>query len=218
MTSNKASCQPNDCQNRWVFKRCLKVASSWSTRVQQSTGWTRNPATSTRSDLARRWTATSTHLPWRRIPDKTTTTSGRDCREPYMIWSAMASWSVWKRSGDPPPRECSAAAAAFIIIELNVLLVIITKIHYHCPSSHLAYSSCCSCLGTSLLSKYSILAVVRLLLCIYISLCTLILYRTMHIVDIRDSFECIDYTAQCWHRNEIKCCADGFVNIVMHML
>jgi len=40
----------------------------------------------------------------------------------------------------------------------------------------------------------------------------------MHIVDIRDSFECIDYTAQCSHRNEIKCCADGFVNIVMHML
>jgi len=118
----------------------------------------------------------------------------------------------------PPPRECSAAAAAFIIIELNVLLVIITKIHYHCPSSHLAYGSCCSCLGASLLSKYSILAVVRLLLCIYISLCTLILYRTMHIVDIRDSFECIDYTAQCSHRNEIKCCADGFVNIVMHML
>ena len=26
-TGNKVSCQPNDCLNRWVFKRCLKMAS-----------------------------------------------------------------------------------------------------------------------------------------------------------------------------------------------
>jgi len=26
-TGNKVSCQPNDCPNRWVFKRRLKVAS-----------------------------------------------------------------------------------------------------------------------------------------------------------------------------------------------
>jgi len=26
-TGNKVSCQPNDCPNRWVFKRCLKMAS-----------------------------------------------------------------------------------------------------------------------------------------------------------------------------------------------
>jgi len=26
-TGNKVSCQPNDCPNRWVFKRRLKMAS-----------------------------------------------------------------------------------------------------------------------------------------------------------------------------------------------
>ena len=26
-TGNKVSCQPNDCPNRLVFKRCLKMAS-----------------------------------------------------------------------------------------------------------------------------------------------------------------------------------------------
>ena len=27
-TGNKVSCQPNDCPNRWVFKRRLKMASN----------------------------------------------------------------------------------------------------------------------------------------------------------------------------------------------
>ena len=32
-TGNKVSCQPNDCPNRWVFKRRLKMASDVRTSV-----------------------------------------------------------------------------------------------------------------------------------------------------------------------------------------
>ena len=84
------------------YKTATASTCLWSTRVEQYTGWTRNPATSSRSDLAQCWTATSIYAFATKKDSRqnyTTTTSGRDCREPYMTWRAMASWSVWRRSG-----------------------------------------------------------------------------------------------------------------------
>ena len=67
-TGNKVSCQPNDCPNRWVFKRRLKMASDGAETMSAGRSFqTRGTLGATAGLLVSSFVGRPLHMAWVRL-------------------------------------------------------------------------------------------------------------------------------------------------------